>query len=249
MICVWSPAGPCCVLLSLHAGRVEVKVTTASSAIGPWLKNSAGFGILPLSQCPNTRCRPAGKQPLPPTVGSDLVWGPGDAPSSSAESRQDVLPPKPGSKKQEQQQGKAPAADATAAGSNTSSNTSSSTSDSAVLASGSGAAAGVINSVATAAELTGMTNGPKCVPSSLGYTCSARLAEGVVLHYSNGGKAPHNACTNTTSVDKALRNATNLLHFALESELPVRFGSVHVESWIYMSALGAVESHGYESEA
>lgn len=60
--------------------------------------------------------------------------------------------------------------------------------------------------------------GRMCTPSSLGYQCSSEVAKGVTLHYSYGGQQPINVCTNKTSLDRAARNSSTLLHFLIETE-------------------------------
>jgi hypothetical protein len=168
---------------------VEVKVTTSAASTGPFLKGSTGFGILPLSKCPASRCKAASAEP--PTVAServDSIEGTNGSDSSSNAAAAHDFPKPPGSGSQ----------------------------------SLSGASSGAAPDAASAAALSGSRQpGPICTPSDLGYQCSSKLSDGVVLHWSYGGHAPANVCTNTTSLNKALANATDLLHFAIDSDLPV----------------------------
>lgn len=65
-------------------------------------------------------------------------------------------------------------------------------------------------------------NGRMCAPSNLEYQCSADVAKGVTVHYSYGGQPPVNACTNRTTLERAARNSSSLMHFAIETEQQVR---------------------------
>lgn len=60
-----------------------------------------------------------------------------------------------------------------------------------------------------------------CTPSNLGYQCSISVAQGVVVHYSHGGHPPMNVCTNKTTLERAARNSSSLMHFAIETDQQV----------------------------
>jgi hypothetical protein len=173
---------PCC------AGRVEVKVTTATGSTGPWLKGSSGFTILPVSKCPGyNKCKADSLNP--------------PASSGSGSSHATDFPAKP--KINETALGLNPAGEQD------------------------GAAGPLFFAVNQPVGLggslpNGLARGARmCTPSSLGYQCSVNVATGVTVHYSYGGPVPMNACTNKTTVERVARNASSLMHYAIETEQEV----------------------------
>jgi hypothetical protein len=66
--------------------------------------------------------------------------------------------------------------------------------------------------------------GRLCAASNQGYQCSMSAAQGVTIHYSYGGHAPVNVCTNKTGAERAARNSSTMMHFAIETEQLVSVG-------------------------
>jgi len=196
-----------CDCVSARAGRVEVKVTSATSATGAFHKTSAGFTILPVSRCPGyNRCKADSLNPTDPTAAPNSNDS-SNAPASAAF----PAPPKINSTALK------PKADGSrdnaAAG---------------AAAAGPGPLFFAVNEPvalggSSSGALLGLNRaGRMCSPSNLGYQCSGVVSNGVVVHYSYGGMPPMNICTNKTSLDRGLKNSTNLMHFAIETEQQVR---------------------------
>lgn len=224
-----------CALLLWLAGRVEVKVTSSNSSTGPFLKGSAGFSVLPGSKCPRfSKCKAgsSGQDTPAPAAATDDD----DSTSSSEETQEtntfdnsDAAGATPRKHPSSDQQG----------GKDDKSSSSSSDNSSAV-AEGDEDAADVgasrplfftLNPADQAADdsdsgngsvgVGALRSGRMCTPSNLGYQCSGNVAEGVVIHYSFGGMPPVNVCTNKTTMDRASRNSSSLMHFAIETEQQV----------------------------
>jgi hypothetical protein len=66
------------------------------------------------------------------------------------------------------------------------------------------------------------SGGRMCAASNQGYQCSISAAQGVTIHYSYGGHAPVNVCTNKTGAERAARNSSTMMHFAIQTQQLVR---------------------------
>lgn len=66
------------------------------------------------------------------------------------------------------------------------------------------------------------SGGRMCAASNQGYQCSINAAQGITIHYSYGGHAPVNVCTNKTGAERAARNSSTMMHFAIQTQQLVR---------------------------
>jgi hypothetical protein len=212
-----------CLVPPWHTGTLELRVTAGTAAIGPLRQNTASFPVNPA--CAASSC---------PRSASDA--GSSSTPAATPATSSAVTATQGGSAQSSQQES---SATPTSAAQGSASSSSSSPQNKAISGSIPASTDDLASSTVGMLAESGAAQ-YACPSSSLGYQCSKKVADGVTIHYSYGGKGqPGNSCTQGATVDSTMGNDTSMMHFAIESSQAVRPAAVwllHVPLYVTMAA-------------
>lgn len=151
---------------------------------------------------------------VPPPVPSPCHAPPGNPTKKVAPTPQPVAASSPAPATPGANTTTTPATDAAAAATAGAATTAAATDAAAAASQSKGGAAAAAPAAGGAAPTT-------CTPSPLGYRCVTDLPGGGRVHYSKGGAVPLNLCTRNSRNDMPGVALAQMLHFAIESPLPV----------------------------